>query len=91
MKFSTVLAITFLVAAVSAAPHSGHGRNRNSNHENNSNHEDNSNSHNKEIKQSIGNVGSTTNSGLLSGLLGGANVLGKSTTTNNVNQNANIN
>lgn len=82
MKFSTVLAITFLVAAVSAAPHS--------NHENNSNHEDKSNSNNKKIDQTIGSVGSTSNSGLLGGLLGGANILGKSTTVNKVDQSASM-
>ncbi|KAL9542147.1 hypothetical protein MBANPS3_008761 [Mucor bainieri] len=94
MKFSTIIAITFLVAAVSAAPHSRkhhRGGDKNVNFEDKSNHEDNSNSNNKKIDQSIGSVGSTSNGGLLSGLLGGANVLGKSTTTNNVGQSANIN
>ncbi|CEP17272.1 hypothetical protein [Parasitella parasitica] len=93
MKFSTVLALAFLVAAVSAAPqpgrHGRHGGNK-SNRENNSRYEDNSNSGNKKIDQGIGSVGSTSN-GLLGGLLGGANILGKTTNTNKVGQSATIN
>lgn len=97
MKFSTILAIAFCVAAVSAAPHRGHRDNGdvNYNHEVNTNTENNGktevniNDESKSIDQNIGDVGSTSNGGLLGGLLGGG-IASNSNSENNVEQNANI-
>lgn len=63
MKYLTVLAILSVALLASAAP--CHDK-----HEDNSNYEDNSDSSNKEINQSIGNVGTNSKSGgLVSTLL----------------------
>lgn len=99
MKFSAILVLALFATAVSAAPRrhrSNSNRKYNSNREHNSNVEDNSkhitnnNNESKQINQSIGSVGSSSNKGLLGGLLGGG-VLSKNSNTNNVAQNANIN
>lgn len=97
MKFSTVLAIAFCVATVSAAPHRGHRDNGDVNYtyedntstENNSRAESNTNDESQTINQSIGDVGSTSNGGLLGGVIGGG-VLSDNESKNNVEQNASI-
>lgn len=87
MKFSTVLALAFCVAMVSAAPHR-HGRHGDVNQEDNSNHENNSKNIHKTNNQSIGSVGSSGSSdGLLNNLLSGG-ILSKTTNNNYVSQNA---
>jgi hypothetical protein len=87
MKFASILAVAFcVVVVVSAAPcekdHDHHG---DSSH----NDEDNSNHENKQINQSIGTVGGSSN-GILGGLLSGG-ILSKTENNNYVSQNAKIN
>ena len=97
MKFSTVLAIAFCVAVVSAAPHRDWNDEDNSNVEHNKNYEDNRNSENnsndqsKSIGQSLGSVGSSSGGGLLGGGILGGGILSKTEKTNNVGQSATIN
>lgn len=93
MKFSAILVLALFATAVSAAPRrhrSNSNREHNSNVENNSKHITNNNNESKQINQSIGSVGSSSNKGLLGGLLGGG-VLSKNSNHNSVAQNANIN
>jgi hypothetical protein len=87
MKLSTVLAITFCVALVSAAPHHHSNWNKeiNINNENNSRVINNNNDEGKKIGQNLGSVGSGSSGGIL-----GGGILSKTENTNNVGQTANI-